>query len=221
MADFSIEAQTRTVSGKEVRQLRKEGLVPVVVYGPKTPSLSLQIPYRPLEVALMHAGGTNLIDINVQGGGKHVVLAREVQRHILRGDILHVDFFAVDMKATLTADVFLNFVGESPAVESRIGILLNGLNSLTIETLPGDLPNQIDIDITILENIGDVIYVRDLDLGDKLTILNDPDEMIVRVNQPSGARAAADLAAAEDGEENMDAGDVEVIGRGKDEEDAE
>lgn len=218
MADFSIEAQTRTVSGKEVRQLRKEGLVPVVVYGPKTPSLSLQIPYRPLEVALMNAGGTNLIDINVEGGGKHVVLAREVQRHILRGDILHVDFFAVDMKATLIAEVFINFVGESPAVESRIGILLNGLNSLSIETLPADLPNQIDVDITGLTDIGDVIYVRDLDLGDKLTILNDPEEMIVRVNQPSGARAEAD-AAAEEAE--ADAGDVEVIGRGKDEEDAE
>ncbi|MBZ0289687.1 MAG: 50S ribosomal protein L25, partial [Anaerolineae bacterium] len=98
--NYVLEAQPRTVVGKKVGALRRSGMVPVIVYGPQTEPINLQIEYRPLQIALMKAGGTNLIDIRYDGGSQ-VVLAREVQRDVLRGDIMHVDFFAVDLKAKI------------------------------------------------------------------------------------------------------------------------
>lgn len=188
MADFVIEAQARTVTGKQVSQLRNQGIVPAVVYGSKTQPVHIQIPYRPLEVTLMKAGGTNLIDIRVDGK-THTVITREVQRHVIRGSIMHVDFIAVDMNQTITTDVFIHFLGESPAVEASLGMLLTGASSVTIETLPADLIDRIEVDLSGLTNLGDAIHVRDLNLSDKITIKTDPDELIARVVQPASARA--------------------------------
>lgn len=195
MADYVLEAQPRTIIGKQVRQLRNQGLVPAVVYGPKTEPVQIQVPYRPLEVTLMKAGGTHLIDIQVDKQ-IHTVLTRYVQRHVVKGNILHVDFFAVDINQTLTAEVFIHFVGQSPAVNASIGMLMTGTNSLTIETLPTNIPEYIEVDLSGLAQIGDSIHVRDLVPGEGIIILNDPDELIARIVQPSAARAAEEEEAA-------------------------
>lgn len=218
MADFKIEAQERTIIGKKVKTLRAEGLVPITVYGAKIDPVSLQVPYRPLEIALMKAGGTNLIDLNVSGKN-HVVLARDVQRNVLKGTILHVDFVAVDMKTKITTDVPITLINESPAVESREGILLTGTNSVTIETLPSNLLHEIQVDLSKLVTVGDTITVADLNLGDEITILSDPEEMIARVSQTSAARSELLEGMDAEGEDAEVAGgaEPEVIGRGKDE----
>jgi len=209
VADYTIEAQRREVTGRRVSRLREAGLVPGVVYGPTLASIPIQIPYRPLEVLLMHAGGTNLIDIKIDDQ-THTVLAREVQRHILRGDITHVDFFALNMNQPITADVYIQFIGESPAVEAGEGIL----SSLSIETLPTDLVSEVQVDISSLENVGDAIYVRDLNVSDKLTIHNDPDELLARVVVPSAIRALEEeeLEAEEVEDEADEVGEVERVG---------
>lgn len=219
MADFTIEAQPRDVRGKKVKRLRKVGMVPISVYGAKIDPLVLQVPYRPLEIALMKAGGTNLIDLTVEGK-THVVLARDVQRHVLLGTIEHVDFFAVDQSQKIRADIQIHLIGESPMVVSRQGILLTGTNTLTIEVLPSKLINEIEIDLTPLVEIGQSIHVSDLDLDDEIDIINDPEEMIVRISQPSAARAAIlEGEEGEEGEEEIEEGaEPEVIAKGKDEE---
>lgn len=215
--NYVLEAQPRTVVGKKVGALRRTGQVPVIVYGPKTEPINLQIEYRPLELALMKAGGTNLIEIRYDGGSQ-VVLAREVQRDILRSDIMHVDFFAVDLKAKISIDVPIHFVGESPAVQARKGILMTGPTMLTIETLPSNLMSQIEVDISELSEIGDAIHVRDLKLDSEITIINDPEEMIARISQTSAARSEEDEAAeAAEGT----AGEVEIIKKGKADEEEE
>jgi len=217
---FVIEAQSREIVGKKVSQLRRQGIVPVTVYGPKAQPQNLQIPYRPLQIALMKAGGTNLIEITVDGKSTSV-LAREVQRDILRNDIMHVDFFAVDMSAKIRIDVPLHFTGDSPAVATKIGILVTGPTTITIETLPSHLLNQIEIDISNLKDIGDSIHVRDLNLGEDIVIVNDPDEMIARISQPAAARSEEDEAAAA-AEAAEGTPEVEIIKKGKaDEEEAE
>jgi large subunit ribosomal protein L25 len=215
--NYVLEAQPRTVVGKKVGQLRRSGMVPVIVYGPKIEPINLQIPYRPLQIALMKAGGTNLIDIQYEGGSQ-VVLAREVQRDILRGDILHVDFFSVDLKAKIKIDVPIHFVNEAPAVQARKGILITGPAMLTIETLPSHLMSQIEVDLSNLNEIGDAVHVRDLKLDSDITILNDPDEMIARVSQTSAARSEED-AEAEAAEATP--GEVEIIKKGKEDEEEE
>jgi large subunit ribosomal protein L25 len=215
--NYVIEAQPRTVVGKKVGQLRRSGMVPVIVYGPKIEPINLQIPYRPLQVALMKAGGTNLIDITYEGNTQ-TVLAREVQRDVLRGDILHVDFFSVDLLAKIKIDVPIHFVGESPAVQARKGILITGPTMLTIETLPSHLLSQIEVDLSGLNEIGDAVHVRDLTLDADITILNDMDEMIARISQTSAARSEED-EAAEAAEAGV--GEVEIIKKGKEDEEEE
>ena len=213
--NFVIEAQSRDIVGKKVSQLRRQGIVPVTVYGPKSEPVNLQVEYRPLQLALLKAGGTNLIQITVNGKATPV-LAREVQRDILRNDIMHVDFFAVDMSAKITIDVPLHFTGESAAVSTKKGILVTGPTTLSVETLPSHLLNQIEIDISNLNEVGDSIHVRDLKLDSEITVLNDPDEMIARISQPAAARSEEDAAA----EAAEGVGEVEIIKKGKaDEED--
>lgn len=212
---YVLEAQTRTITGKKVNLLRQQGLVPAVIYGAHIAPVIVQVPYRSLEIMLMKAGGTNLIEIKVNGGS-YTVLAREVQRDILRSDIMHVDFFAVDEASTIQVDVPLHFINESPAVEARMGILSAGLAMITIETLPSKLLNQIEIDLSTLKNVNDTLYVRDLDLGPDVAIINDPDEMIVRISQTAAARA--EEGAEEAVEEEETPTEVEIIHKGKAEE---
>jgi large subunit ribosomal protein L25 len=222
VAEFVLEAEPREVVGKKVKQMRAKGIVPISVYGPKVDTANYQVSYRPLEVMLMKAGGTNLIDVKA-GKQTHTVLAREVQRDVLKGTILHVDFFAVDENTPIRADIPIHLVGESPVVASREGILLTGTNTVTIETLPRNLMNLIEVDLSRLVQLGDSITVADLDLGADVVILNEPEDMLARVAQTSAARAQL-LSGEEEGdlEETVDQGsEPEVIARHRDEEDEE
>lgn len=210
---YSLEAQARTVTGKKVSQLRRQGMVPVSVYGPKTEPIILQIPYRSLELTLRGAGGNNLIDIQHEGKTT-TVLARDVQRDILRNDIIHVDFFAVDLKAKIEIEVPVHFVNDAPAVAQKLGILITGPTSLTVETLPTNMPQQLVVDLSTLKAVGDTIHVRDLVLGEGIAILNDPDELIAGVRQSSAARSEEQEAL----EAEAAVGEVEIIKKGKDDE---
>jgi large subunit ribosomal protein L25 len=215
VADFSIEAQPRTVTGKKVGQLRRDGFVPATIYGPKTEPVSVQFPYRALELTLAGAGGTSLIDIVVDGK-TYVVVAREVQRHTIRRTIDHVDFFAVDLEAKVRADIPLHLIGESPAVLAKKGVLMTGATSLTVEVLPGKLMRFIELDLSGLVNVGDAIHVADLKLADDATIINDPEELLVRVMQTGAARSEEDEAAEL---EAASSAEPEVIHKGKEEDD--
>lgn len=189
MADFALDGEVRKVVGKKVRQIRSEGLVPATIYGPKTEPVVVQFPYRAIELALMNAGGTNLIDLKI-GGKTYPVLAREVQRDVVRGDILHVDFFAVDQSQKIRVEIPIMMEGRSPVVASREGILITGPNSLTVEVYPNDIRNQIVVDLSTLVALGDEIQVKDLNLGENTTIINDPTEMLAKIVQPAAARSA-------------------------------
>jgi large subunit ribosomal protein L25 len=188
VTNYAINAQMRTLTGKKVSQLRRQDIVPGTLYGPKNDPLSVQFNRRELENTLRQAGGTHLVDVNVDN--KVVpAIAREVQRDVIRGDILHVDFFVVDMAVRIRAEIPVVLVGESPLVASRRGIMITGPHALTIETLPARLSDHITIDVSNLSEIGATISVKDLNLGADVTIINDPDEMIVRIVQPSAARS--------------------------------
>lgn len=216
MADYTLTGALRTVAGRQVGQVRRAGLVPGTIYGPKTTPVNVQFPYRPLQLALMKAGGTHLINLTVEGDKTYTVIAREVQRDIIRGDILHVDFFALDLNAKLRTDVPVIFKGESPAVLAKQAILITGANTLTVELLPSQLISEIEVDVSQLKAVGDAILVSDLKLANGIVIINEPEEMVAKLIQPSAARA--DAAGDEDG---ADAPAMpEVISKGKEEEEA-
>ena len=199
MAEFELAAEVRTIHGKKTKRLRRQGYVPGIVYGPTNDPISVQFVYRAIEVTLMNAGGTNLIDIVVDGK-TFPSLAREVQRDVVRGDILHVDFLAVDENQRIRVEVPVVMEGQSPVVAAREGILITGRSSLTLEVFPGDIRNQIIIDLSRLTEMGSEVLVRDLEFGENVTVHNDPNEMIAKIVQPAAARADEDLAQLEDEE---------------------
>ena len=201
MAEYKLAGEVRTAKGKKNRRLRKEGLVPGIVYGPTDDPVSIQFPYREIEVTLMRAGGTNLIDIEVDGK-TYPSLAREVQRDVVRGDILHVDFLAVDPNQRIRVDVPVVMEGRSPLVASREGILITGPSTLTLEVFPQDIRDRIVVDLTPLDTMGAEILVKDLQFKEGVTVINEPNEMIAKIVQPAAARRAeADALLEAEGEE--------------------
>ena len=213
MSDFQLAAESRQALGKRNRQLRRQGFVPGIVYGPSTAPLAVQFPYRDVEVMLMQAGGTNLIDIEVEGE-VYPSLAREVQRDVVRGDILHVDFLAVDQSQRISVEVPIVMDGVSPVVAAREGILITGRSSLTLEVYPSDIRDRIIIDLTKLLELGDEVLVRDLTFGESVTVHNDPNEMLAKIVQPAAARAEEDLEG-EEGETEGEEGEAEAEAAGE------
>jgi large subunit ribosomal protein L25 len=195
VSDFQINAESRTFIGKKVSNIRNVGKVPATIYGPKTAPINVQFGYRELELLLKGAGSTNIITITVDGKPIRV-LARDVQRDVLKGTILHVDFFAVDENTKIRAQIPVLLTGESPIIASRKAILMAGTSTIRIEVLPKDLVNKIEVDIRSLTAIGSTIYVKDLNLGEGVTVLNEPDEMVAKALQTGAQRAVADLEAA-------------------------
>ena len=207
MAEFQLAAQLRAAHGKKNRKLRSSGMVPGIVYGPSTDALSVQFPYRAVEVTLMNAGGTNLIDIEVDGV-TYPSLAREVQRDVVRGDILHVDFLAVDQSQRIRVEVPIVMEGTSPVIVAREGILISGPSSLTLEVYPSDIRNRIVIDLSQLTELGAEVLVRDLSFRDSVTVHNDPNEMLAKIVQPAAVRAEEEEDELEQEEEEGEEAEV-------------
>jgi large subunit ribosomal protein L25 len=185
MAEFiPLEVEKREVVGKQVKRLRREGKVPAVVYGPDLEPLSLSIDERELRHVLLEAGGTQLIELTLSDGKTIPTLARSVQRDPVVGSMLHVDFYQVSMNRPITAEVPVILSGELPMVETGAAVLIQGTNSLLIEALPAHLPPHIEVDITVLENIGDQILVGDLEMPGDARTLTDDTELVVKLDYP-------------------------------------
>jgi large subunit ribosomal protein L25 len=177
-----LTAERRTAFGRRVGQLRRDGWVPGVIYGHGFDSVPLQFEAHELSRSLAHVSGSQLINIQIPGQKEsETALVREMQRDPIKGDILHVDFYRVKMTERLTAEIPLNLVGESQTVQQNEGILLQGISSIEVECLPGDLVDEITVDLSDLIDIGQGIYVRDLAIPAGIDVLTDLEEMIVRV----------------------------------------
>jgi len=213
---LELAAQPRTVQGKQVRQLRQEGWVPGVMYGHGFEPLSLQFEERKLGRLLSHVSGSQLIGIKVADQKEpEMALVRDVQRDVIKGTILHVDFYRVQMTERLTAEIPLAIVGESPVIHQHEGILLQGISAIEVECLPGDLVDEIAVDLSDLEEIGQGVYVRDLAIPSGIDVLTDPDEMIVRVVAMAEEEVIEEML-----EEEVELGveEVEVITEAEEEE---
>lgn len=177
-----LTAKERTALGSKVKQLRRQGWVPGVMYGREFAPLSLQFEERVLRKVLSQVGGSQLINIQVEGQEEpeHAIL-REVQRDFVSGALLHVDLYRVMMTQAITTEVPLLIAGESPMVEQNEGILLYSLSEIEIECLPGDLVDAIEVDLAELTEVGQAILVHDLAVPAGIKVLTDLDEVIVHV----------------------------------------
>lgn len=197
-----LKATKRDVIGKQVKAMRREGKLPGVIYGRHLEPISIALDSHSAGLALAKVSASSLVTLDVDGT-EYPALVRERQRDYIKGVLTHVDFLAVDMNEKLRTSVGLAFVGVSGAVKDYNGVLVQNLERLEVECLPGDLPERINVDISLLKQIGDIIRVRDLAVSDKVRILADEDETIAVVTitkeetslAAAGAEGAAEVAA--------------------------
>jgi len=208
MERVELKAEKRTVLGKKVKRLRREGIIPAVLYGHKIESMPLQVEERELRRVLSQAGEHRLIELKIGRSRKpHMVLARDVQWDVITGRPLHVDFYAVVMTEKITTAVPLVLVGEAPATEHGDVVLLQNLDEVEIECLPSDLIEAIEVDVSGLEEVDQAIYVRDLQLPPAVEILTDPDEIVARVGWAAPEEVKEEVPEAPE--------EVEVIAKGE------
>ncbi|MBL8099813.1 MAG: 50S ribosomal protein L25 [Anaerolineales bacterium] len=182
MEKVVLQAEKRSVVGKQVKALRREGKLPGVIYGRHVEPIAISLEAHSTGLAMTKLTSSSLVTINLDGKD-YPALVRDRQRDYIKGVLTHVDFLAVDLNEKIRTMVGLHYVGVSPAVKDYNGVLVHNLEQLEVECLPTDLPERIDIDISVLKQIGDGIRVRDVDtaLTDKVVVLNDPDEMVAVV----------------------------------------
>jgi large subunit ribosomal protein L25 len=194
---LGLAAEERAVSGKQVRRLRREGMVPANLYGQNQASSSLQVSAVTLQ-KLLARGGNNVIMLRVAGQPAVQVLIKRVQRQPTSDRILHVEFHRLASSEKLRAPVQFRFVNEAGAVSLGNVTVFRPLNEVLVECLPADLPTAIQVDLSQLRDAEDVIRVGDLAVGPGVTILTDPNELVVGMHQHAGAeKAESDTAAPE------------------------
>ena len=199
MKKSSLNAQKRTLIGRKVKQLRKRGQLPASVYGKKVASISITVGIEDFERVFSEAGETGLVELQINNQ-THPVLIKNIQLHPVNGKPLHIDFYQVDLKEKVKARVPLKIISAAPAVEQKIGVLLQLLDELEVEALPTNLPEHIEVDISRLEKIDDVIKVGGLVLPSEVLVLSDKDQELVKIGQlitkEAEALAQAEAAAA-------------------------
>ncbi len=196
MAELKLTAQPRTLVGRKVRQLRTQGLVPVVVYGPKQEKAeSLQIEARSFERVLQAAGFSQVVQLDVDGGKTHNVLIRAVHQHPVTHHPLHVDFYAVDMTVKQQINIPVHAVGKPAALVVGL-MVLQPLDQVMVEALPSNIPSHIDVDITNL-SLETSVTVADLPKLDGVTYVTDSDEAIFTMITTRAEESAAAEASGE------------------------
>ena len=198
MEKVVLKATKRDVIGKQVKAMRREGKLPAVIYGRHLEPISIVLDAHTAGLALSKVSASSLVTIEVEGK-EYPALVRERQRDFIKGVLTHVDFLAVDMNEKIRTSVGLAFVGVSGAVKDYNGILVHNLERLEVECLPGDLPERINVDISLLKQIGDIFRVKDLAISEKVRILADEEEPIAVVTITKD-EASAQSAAAGTGE---------------------
>ncbi len=211
---LTVAAEPRTITGKKVKQLRRNGVVPAVIYG-RNESVNIQLEDKSLYRVLRQTGSTQLLDIKLLDA-RHTVLAREIQQHVTRGDLIHVDFFEVNMSQTITSEAALMLVGVAGEEAQGMGTVVLATQSVEIECLPGDLISEIEVDRARIETPDDVLYVSDLTAPKGVTILTDSGKVIARFEY---MQTEEEVEAEELEETSVE--DVEVIEKGKEEEEEE
>jgi large subunit ribosomal protein L25 len=184
MATIELQATSREARGHHNRALRRAGKVPAVLYGHNVDPRAIEADGRVLHRVWMSAGRTTLVDLKVDGGRAQKVLVREMQVDPRTGNPIHADFFAVNLREKLTADVPVVITGESPAVvDAKIGTLQQLITALRIESLPADLPAQFTVDVSGLMEIDSGIHVRDIVLPEGVALVHvELDELVVKVS---------------------------------------
>jgi len=214
---ISLSAKTRSITGKKVKTLRSNGLIPAVIYGHGTKPTAIEIPAANFIKAYDEAGTSTLIDLKINDSNSVKVLSHEPQVHPVTGRPIHVDFYKVRMDEKIRTEIPLEFIGESPAVETEDGALITNRDSIDIECLPADLIPNYEVDLSALKTFDDQITVASLRLPSTIEVLTDPEEVIAFVEPPRSDEEMAELeeSAADEEKEAIEQITGEEAGEGE------
>ena len=181
----SLTLSPREITGKKVALLRRQGEVPVHLYGGDGGSIPLQTSYMELRRLLPKVGLNIPVAIKIEGSeAEDICFVREVQRNPVTDEVIHVDFLRTDVSRRLTADVPVVLEGTPPAVSMLGGTLIQNMLTISIEALPLDMPVALPVDVTILEDFDGTIHVADIEVDEGLTVVSAPDDLVARVAPP-------------------------------------
>lgn len=193
-----LRVQPRSILGKQVQQLRRQGLTPIHMYGRNTESLALQVGSATLWRILEQVGRSQPVALEVEGQSEpYITFVRDVQFHPLTNSVLHVDFLRVDVSQATQVEVPIYLEGEAAAARYMGGSLIQTLRTLLIEALPLETPESIIADVAVLTDFEKSIHVSDLQVPPTVTVLTDPDQLVARVNAPIAAEVAEVAEVAE------------------------
>ena len=215
-----LNVAPREVLGKKVKTLRRQGLTPANIYGQRVDSQAVQVPTDELKHVLKTAGRNEIVYLRLDGDEPRPTFVREIQKNPVTDIILHVDFNQISLKEKVKADVPIHLVGLSPAVDTFGGILMHGLDHVSVEALPTEVPSFLELDVSSLVEINQALHVSDLELPEDVTLLTDAEQVVAKVAPPAveiveevaeeeavegevpeeGAEEAAPPAAAEGGD---------------------
>jgi large subunit ribosomal protein L25 len=193
----TLEVERRMVTGKSVKHLRRQGLIPGNLYGKGRPSQPIQMNGHELSKFIATHGRATLIELHLDGNKKgETVMVQQVQREAVTQDIQHVDFLHIVMSKPVRMHVPIHLEGEAPAVTRENGVLLHVLEAVEIEALPANLPQALSMDISDILDLKSIRHVSDLTLPSGVTLLTPTDEVILKIEQPRMAEAAAEPESA-------------------------
>ena len=184
MEKFVLEAQKREIIGKKVKGLRREGKLPAIVYGQEIEPIAITLETKEVKTILSKIGANTLVTIKI-GKEEYLALVREIQRQVIVRDLLHLDFQAVSLEETIITTVPVRVIGESPAVKEYNALLVVSMDELEIEAKAKDLPDTITVDVSSVVEIGDNIQVKDLVFSGDVTVLEDPEEIVIVAATPT------------------------------------
>jgi large subunit ribosomal protein L25 len=183
MDKIELKVTGREILGKKVKYLRRQGITPVHLFGHGIESLALQCDTDELERVLDRAGQTRLITLKLAKEKKsRTAVIREFDRDWRRGQLLHVDFYQVKMEEKIRLEVPIVLVGEAPALKSKANMLEHELGTLTVECLPANIPNSVEVDVSSLTEPEQAIRVKDVVLDKDITVLNHPDLVVAKIS---------------------------------------
>ena len=203
---MKLVAEQRATLGKKVKALRRSGVVPANLFGKGLESVALQLQSEDLKDVIRNTGRNDILDLDIQNQGKSVrstnVMVRRIQREPMRGQILHVDLYQVNMANPIEVDVAVELIGDAPAVTDRLGTLQRGVATVRVRGLPNQVPSIIEVDVSGLVEASQGIRAEELTLPEGVTLVSEPTQAIANIVAVRGRTAAEaeEAAAAEEAE---------------------
>src|SRR5579864_2033726 len=194
---MQLKASTRQLIGKRSRRLHRQGKLAAVVYGHNTQPTALELDRLEFQRVFVKSGRTHLVDLVVDGSRTEKVLVREIQTHPRRLGPIHVDFYQVNLEEKIEVEVPVHLVGESAAVKRGDADVLQPLHSVRVECLPSDIPASFDVDLTPLEEIESELRVSELALPKGVTVLDDPEDLVVEIVHKRELKVEEEVPVAE------------------------